>query len=317
VGDRSIIERPRRGAPCKGAPVPLAAFSHFSLTMPVRAETIHPGGWFPAGLPLPVTETPRRGEPAAVVADESADGLLARAAVHRGRMEWEPALALAREGASRATAARDGDAYARARLEEAHVHLLTGALGRAEEACGLTPQETPPALRASVLTSQAVAAGLGGDAAGALALLAEAGALLPRGEHEGVRAIVLANVAQARIAVGDPGAAVESAGDALRAARRLKDEHTVAVGMTAAGLAETARGSRNAARARLEAAVRGFARTGDRLRQVQCWYLLGELAYDGEDPIRAGVHYRDGLAIARQAGAQQAIDLLTLRFEHR
>jgi hypothetical protein len=50
---------------------------------------------------------------------------------------------------------------------------------------------------------------------------------------------------------------------------------------------------------------------------VQCHYLLGEIAYLGEDPIRAGAHYRDALAIARAAEAQEWIELLTLRFEHR
>ena len=44
---------------------------------------------------------------------------------------------------------------------------------------------------------------------------------------------------------------------------------------------------------------------------------LGEIAYDGEDPIRAGAHYRDGLGLARTAGAVGTVELLTMRFEHR
>jgi ABC-type Fe3+/spermidine/putrescine transport system ATPase subunit len=37
----------------------------------------------------------------------------------------------------------------------------------------------------------------------------------------------------------------------------------------------------------------------------------------GEDPIRAGSHYRDGLGLARASGAVGTVELLTLRFEHR
>jgi hypothetical protein len=85
----------------------------------------------------------------------------------------------------------------------------------------------------------------------------------------------------------------------------------------ATGLVDLARGSRNEARQRLGDALRTFGRAGDVLRQVQCCHVLGEIAYDGEDAIRAGALYRDGLALARPAGAQQAIDRLTLLFEHR
>ena len=286
-------------------------------TRDVLPETIHPGGWFPAGLPLAPPAPVRRGEVPAAAAPDDADATVREAAVLRGRMAWAEAIAAARRAADRAAAARDGAAYARARIEEAHVHLLQGELGRAEEACGLTPQETAPELRAAVLVNQAVAAGLGGEPAAALPLLDEAAALLPRGAHDDVRVLIDANRAAAALEMGDVGAALTAAADALRAARRRKDEHLIAIGMMASGLAELARGQRSVARARLDAAVRGFARTGDRLRQLQGWHLLGELAYEGEDPIRAGAHYRDGLAIAREAGAQDAIELLTLRFEHR
>jgi len=82
-------------------------------------------------------------------------------------------------------------------------------------------------------------------------------------------------------------------------------------------LAQLARGRRNEARARLGDAARLFARFGETLRRIQCHYLLGEVAWMGEDPIRAGSHYRDALAVARPAGEQAWIELLTLRFEHR
>ena len=63
--------------------------------------------------------------------------------------------------------------------------------------------------------------------------------------------------------------------------------------------------------------MRAFTRSGDRLRSVQCHFMLGEIAYEAEDPIRAGSHYRDGLSVAREAGATALVELLSLRFEHR
>ncbi|HKP74719.1 MAG TPA: hypothetical protein VJT67_04215, partial [Longimicrobiaceae bacterium] len=104
---------------------------------------------------------------------------------------------------------------------------------------------------------------------------------------------------------------------ALRLARREKQDGWVALATFGSALVALARGRRAGARTRLGEAVRLFARSGDAMRQVQCHYLLGEIAYLGEDPIRAGAHYRDGLAVARAAGAQVWIELLTLRFEHR
>jgi hypothetical protein len=80
---------------------------------------------------------------------------------------------------------------------------------------------------------------------------------------------------------------------------------------------EIARGRRNVARVALGEAVRGFARGGEVMREIQCHYLLGEVAWLAEDPIRAGAHYRDGLGLARAAADEEWIELLTLRFEHR
>ncbi|HEX8245753.1 MAG TPA: hypothetical protein VF541_19730 [Longimicrobium sp.] len=163
---------------------------------------------------------------------------------------------------------------------------------------------------------EAVAAGLAGEHGRALEHLAAAEQALDAGNHLG-RLLVLANRAQALLDAGDLDAAAREAGAALRLARREKQEHWTALASLGVALAQLARGRRNEARARLGDAVRLFARADDGPRQVQCHYLLGEVAWIGEDPIRAGSHYRDALAIARPAGAQEWIDLLTLRFEHR
>lgn len=284
-------------------------------------EMIHPGGWFPAGhsLPSPLPpETEGDDVPAAASPAERAALLLDRAAAARARMAWDAALAKAEVAASAALEARDGTLYAAARNEQACIHLLRGELGKAEEACGLTPRNgEAPGQRARTLVNYAVAAGLGGDADGALTMLAEAeGLLAPADEHG--RMLVGVNRARALAARGETAQADRAASEALRGARRAKmDEHGNATALMAAGLAALARGSSNTARQRLGDASRGFARSGDLLRQIQCHHVLGEIAYGGEDPIRAGAHYRDGLGIARDAGAQEAIELLTLRFEHR
>lgn len=268
-------------------------------------ETIHPGPWFPAGRPL------------ASPADGS-DPLRGVAAL-RGRMAWSEALERARSAADAAREARDTAAYAEAMNEQACTHLLAGELGRAEEACGLAPSEGAPATqRARTEINLAVLAGLGGDADEALARLDGADAALAGVADSWERLLVGANRAAALALRGEGDRAERAAADALRLARRVRtEEEWIAVGQMATAVAALGRSRRADARARLGEAVRAFARVGDTLRQVQCHHLLGEIAYGGEDPIRAGTHYRDGLAVARTVAAHEAVELLTLRFEHR
>jgi len=169
---------------------------------------------------------------------------------------------------------------------------------------------------ARTLVSRAVAEALAGRHPDALALLAEAEATLEDGDGS-ARLLVYVNRAQVLLETGDLVAADEAAAAALRLARREREDHWAALAGLSAALVHLARGRRNEARTRLGGAVRQFARDGDALRQLQCHFLLGEIAYLAEDPIRAGSHYRDALGIARAAREQAWIELLTLRFEHR
>ncbi|HEX8694522.1 MAG TPA: hypothetical protein VF746_19015 [Longimicrobium sp.] len=161
-----------------------------------------------------------------------------------------------------------------------------------------------------------VEAGLAGDGAGALRRFDLAAAELPPEALYG-RLLLGIDRAQALLLLDDAAGAEDEAVRALRLARREKREHWMALAGLGVALVYLARGRRAEARTRLGEAVRGFARHGDRLRQIQCHYVLGEIAYLGEDPIRAGSHYRDGLAVAREACEQEWIELLTSRFEHR
>lgn len=167
----------------------------------------------------------------------------------------------------------------------------------------------------ATLVLRAVAEAMDGRHATALAMLDEASPLA-RGDAA-ADLLVLLNRAQLLLEIGDLARGDDEAAMALRVARREKREGWIALASLGAALVHVARGRRAAARARLGEAVRLFARTGAALRQVQCHYLLGEIAYTGDDPIRAGAHYRDALALARPAGEQEWVELLTLRFEHR
>ncbi|HEX8320278.1 hypothetical protein [Longimicrobium sp.] len=170
--------------------------------------------------------------------------------------------------------------------------------------------------RFGALLALAIADGLRGRYQEALNGIGAAEAAL--GEPDDAqRVLVLANRSAALVALWRLTEGERAAAEALKAGRRMKDDHQAAVGGFARAVAHLARGRRADARTRLAEAVRGFARAGDVLRQVQCHHLLGEIAYDGEDPIRAGSHYRDGLALARPAGVVDVVELLTLRFEHR
>jgi len=179
-----------------------------------------------------------------------------------------------------------------------------------------TPSGTAAQTDGRTLVSRAVSQALSGSYPAALASLDEAGRALEPGDSA-ARLLVLLNRAQALLETGDLAAAGESAAEALRLARRERVERWIALAGLSAALVHLARGRRGEARNRLGDAVRQLARDGDALRQIQCHYLLGEIAYLAEDPIRAGSHYRDALGVARATREQEWIDLLTLRFEHR
>jgi ATP/maltotriose-dependent transcriptional regulator MalT len=166
------------------------------------------------------------------------------------------------------------------------------------------------------LVARAVERALAGRLAEALTLLDEARSAAV-GADAPVRLMVALNRAQALLESGDLAGADDEAAGALRLARHERRDRWAALAGLSAALVHLARGRRNQARTRLGEAVRQLARDGDALRQLQCHYLLGEIAYLAEDPIRAGSHYRDALGIARAAREQAWIELLTLRFEHR
>jgi tetratricopeptide (TPR) repeat protein len=292
-------------------------------------EMIHPGGFFPAAHPLP---TPAQRERAEALLEDADEGW-----IERGDAVPPPWLA----PLSRAAAARARMDRAAAEAELAHVEGMAGEMGGADLRAALANERAAVAILqggdADASTLRALAESGDADAAqrgraavnlGVLAGLAgeaeEALAWLDRGEAVATDAgdehgLVLLGANRARVLAGvlDLPGAWRAAADALRRARRVKDEHGTAVGLMATALVDLARGSRNEARRRLGDALRAFARTGDVLRQVQCCHVLGEIAYDGEDPIRAGALYRDGLALARAAAANEAVDRLTLLFEHR
>lgn len=161
-----------------------------------------------------------------------------------------------------------------------------------------------------------IEAGLAGDGAEALRRFDVAEAALPADALYG-RLLLGIDRAQALLAADDAAGAEEAAVKALKLARREKKAHWEALAGLGLALVYLARGKRADARTRISEAVRGFTRHGDRLRQIECHFILGEIAYIAEDPIRAGTHYRDGLAVARESGEQEWVELLTSRFEHR
>jgi tetratricopeptide (TPR) repeat protein len=195
--------------------------------------------------------------------------------------------------------------------------LLGGDVDGAESIARAVLDGAPAAHdRFRALLCIAIAGGLRGEYERALDGVAAAEAALAEPSDADL-VLVLANRSALLVALWRLRDAERAAAEALKAGRRMKDEHQAAIGGFALAVAHLARGRRADARTRLAEAVRAFSRSGDVLRQVQCHHLLGEIAYDGEDPIRAGSHYRDGLALARPAGALAVVDLLTLRFEHR
>lgn len=263
----------------------------------LSVEPLYPGGFFPPLRP------------------SSAEGVLGQAAAARLATDWPAARSAAEHAAAQALEAGTADGEAEAQCEMAAGALLSGKLDEAEALYRrMVDGEAGPGFRP--MLGLAVVVGVRGDYEAALdgiAAAEQAGA----GVDDADLTLLLANRSAVLLGLGRLLKAEQAGADALRAGRRLKDEHLGAIGGFAAALAHLARGRRNDARTRLAESVRAFTRAGDVLRQVQCHHLLGEIAYDGEDPIRAGAHYRDGLGLARTAGAVGTVELLTLRFEHR
>jgi tetratricopeptide (TPR) repeat protein len=267
----------------------------------LSVDPLWPGGFFPPLRP----------------ASAATEGMLAQAAAARLATDWPAARSAAEHAAAQALEAGSADGEADALGEMAACALLAGRVDEAEALYRrILDGDAGPSPRFRAMLGLAVVVGVRGDFEAAqegIGGLKDAEATLDDADLT----LLLANRSAALLGLGRLGKAEHAGAEALRAGRRLKDEHLAAVGGFAAALAHLARGRRNDARTRLAESVRAFARAGDVLRQVQCHHLLGEIAYDGEDPIRAGGHYRDGLGLARSAGAAGTVELLTLRFEHR
>lgn len=264
----------------------------------LTVEPLYPAGFFP---PVPFA---------------AREGVLGQAAAARLATDWPAARSAAEHAAAQALESGSADGEADALAELAASALLSG---RVDEADALYRRilmgDAGPRSHFRAMLGLAVTTGVRGDFAAAEAALD--GLVAGPALDDADLVPLLANRSAVMLGLGRLHRAEQAGADALRAGRRKKDDHLTAVGGFAAGLAHLARGRRNDARTRLADSVRGFARAGDVLRQVQCHHLLGEIAYDGEDPIRAGSHYRDGLGLVREAGAVGTVELLTLRFEHR
>jgi hypothetical protein len=276
-------------------------------------DEILPGGYVPAARPHTSAEP---SAPAAESAADAVEHVLASAGAARARMAWGRADTLAREGVELARRLRLPALLGAALNESAAARIHAGMLDDAETAARQA-LDAGAAEHARAEVNLGVVAALRGGTDEALARFAAAEAAAHAEGDEWTLFLVQANRAVAQVARNELEAAQRSAEAALRTGRRARDDHRAALGGMALALAHHARGVRNEARTRLAESVRALTRAGDRLRMVQCHFMLGEIAYEAEDPIRAGPHYRDGLAVAREAGATALVELLSLRFEHR
>jgi tetratricopeptide (TPR) repeat protein len=286
----------------------------------ILPDLLPPRGYVPAADAPDPGATPYDAVPALdQVGASDVERLYASAWAARARMDAPAALAFVRAGLDAGERFGAGSVQLR-RLEVLRQAVRIEHPTAAGAADDGVPAPAPldaaaPRLHALALTNDAIAAALAGDTPRALRMF-DAAADLAEGDPY-ARLMADVNRARALIDVGELREAGHEAASALRLARREKRDDWTAVAGFASALAHLARGRRNEARARLGESVRTFAREGQALRQIECHFLLGEIAYVGEDPIRAGTHYRDALGVARAVAAQEWIELLTLRFEHR
>jgi tetratricopeptide (TPR) repeat protein len=128
-------------------------------------------------------------------------------------------------------------------------------------------------------------------------------------------AFVLNNFGRAALDHANPRIAQPMLEDALGAARRIGDHDLVAVvtynlAEAALGLGET-----DGAAALLDTAQASFSAAGNRVREVECMGLRGELAERLGDVPAAVQHYERACAIATEIDAPQVKEKLSARLQ--
>ena len=232
-------------------------------------------------------------------------------AVYRNRCEWDQALEAARESGRIARRAGLNDAEAEALNAEAAVEQSRGAFDRAEpllkNALGLTKDSR---LRGLVLQNLGVISAHRGELGAAERHFSESyGCFMQAGYRRG-EAFALNNLGRIALDRNNLALAEEVLGKAVEVGQALDDGEMTALATLNYAEALLKKGEPGRAEDLVSSALGYFATTGNRWRQVECLRLLGALHASAGATPTARRCYEDGLAIARQLGAQLEVSTL-------
>ena len=237
-----------------------------------------------------------------------AEALWRQATVYRAMCDWEPALAAARAAAETAAAAGLTEQVAEALNAEAGVYLARGELDEAapilERVLATTSDERVRGVATQNLGLVAAQRGRPTDAA---RRFSEARLHFQMVGYLFGEATVLTNLAALAIDRGDFQKAREASEEAVRIAADCEDQELLGIATlnfaeAMTGLGDLLRGEELAS-----IALGHFSSNGNRLRQVECLRLLGQVGIDRGDPAVALRCYTHAHTIAQQIGATRQL----------
>jgi tetratricopeptide (TPR) repeat protein len=238
------------------------------------------------------------------------------AGVYRLRSEWAEAIIAARKAASIAESVGVRELFAEALNAEAIVYQMQGDFDRAVPLLERMREITadPKGMGIALQNLGSIAAQRG-DFETARHHFLESHACFQRAGYTHGVAFVLNNFGRAALDHANPRIAQPMLEDALGAARRIGDHDLVAVvtynlAEAALGLGET-----DGAAALLDTAQASFSAAGNRVREVECMGLRGELAERLGDVPAAVQHYERACAIATEIDAPQVKEKLSARLQ--
>jgi len=238
------------------------------------------------------------------------------AGVYRLRSAWPDAIAAARQAATIAEAVGIRELFAEALNAEAIVYQMQGDFDRAvpllERMLEITAD---PKGKGIALQNLGSIAAQRGDFETARQHFLQSHACFQRAGYTHGVAFVLNNFGRAALDHANPRIAQPMLQDALGAARRIGDQDLEAV--VTYNLAEAALGldeTDDAVRL-LDAAQARFTSDGNRVREIECMGLRGELAERLGDQVAAMEHYERAYAIAVEIDALQGVAKLSARLQ--
>lgn len=245
---------------------------------------------------------------AAELADDSetrAEALTHLADAHRGRAEWDQAIAAARRAHDVACAAGLPDRIADATIAEANAWMCRGDFAVATPLFERVLREHAHArLRGIALQNIGSMQAQRGMLQDAEVSFGEGLACFEAAGYERGMAMALNNLGRVALDRGAPEAAIDLLDRSLGIAREIEDHELCALALLNQAAAQLAAGDAEEAGDLATAALGYFMAAGNRWREIECLKLMGEIEERRLDRVSAARCYERGRGIAEAIGAR-------------